>query len=521
MGLTMVTVAIIGCTACCRTGKGRRYVLNLLYYFTLGILIVSACSFGFGMEYARIITYASTHGFIDSPEGNGPIYRGIMKGYRRAFDKCEPVAYRTDDLITACRAKERDILVENETGIFSGRECDDIQFVMDENGTATPANVTCFRNRTGTYTDEDVEALQMCQDTDPDKVYIYCRGTDRSNGWARTTYNSGQEAAIELSQAGNFKFPAWATIKDNRKELGHIASSFDWWMSRICMPNTTEFERATRYTCQHSQNCTLDTEFPEHMGEPSSGVVTSRRLAESSDDLVDNGRELAEGINGQVKSQQELYDECWNSTWFARDELKLGQDVYSWMPEIMPLSNKQIFCFCASSPQAQEELWDIVVKYASYGKWLALTMTIFFFITWLSETYLIIFQKDKLNEYMDAASQWQLRTGGIRHDKSELHDVHRMPHMHLPHCMTSATALALHKHDQKFEESQAEADRRRIEEHVRQAQMNAEREQQRQSSGARRCSIDDQFGDISSGNVHDPNVEYGAAKAGSFQTSVF
>ena len=104
--------------------------------FTLTIMVMSACCFAFGFEYVRIVTWASNHGFVDSPEGNGPIYRGIMKGFNNAFDKCEPVAYRTDDVISACRARLAD----------------------------------------ADATDADVEALEECAGVEPDLVYIYCKG---------------------------------------------------------------------------------------------------------------------------------------------------------------------------------------------------------------------------------------------------------------------------------------------------------------------------------------------------------
>ena len=37
------------------------------------ICVLSVCSFLFGWEYVRIVSLASANGFVDSPEGNGPI----------------------------------------------------------------------------------------------------------------------------------------------------------------------------------------------------------------------------------------------------------------------------------------------------------------------------------------------------------------------------------------------------------------------------------------------------------------
>ena len=341
MGLVMVVVAFVGCFSCCCRGNGRKNVLWLLYIFTFGIFLLSICSFLFGMEYRRIITYASTNAFVDSPEGNGPIYRGIKKGFIRAYDKCMPVAYRTDELIEACATKLGSDVALN---------------------------------------DDERAALETCQRVDPDKVYLYCRSDE--NDW-------------QIEEAAKVKHPSWATIKENPSDYRANARQFDWWMSRICMPNTTAFDRAADYATNSSD-----------MG---SGSPTAA-------DLTTTEQETAQ-----------LFNDCWDSTWFAQDTLEEGRSPYSdpdWFAsggaEPLPVSAKLIFCFCASEPAAQEELWEIVLKYAGYGQWLALAMACFFFLTYLAETYLLCFKREVMEEYLDAASNWEStgHIGGVSHQQT-------------------------------------------------------------------------------------------------------
>ena len=75
---------------------------------------------------------------------------------------------------------------------------------------------------------------------------------------------------------------------------------------------------------------------------------------------------------------------------------------------------------CApSEPAAQEELWEIVLKYAGWGQWLALAMACFFFLTYLAENYLLCFKREAMEEMLDAASDWEGGVvGGLTHKKT-------------------------------------------------------------------------------------------------------
>ena len=322
---------------CCCRGNGRKNVLRLLYLFTFGIFLLSACSFLFGMEYRRIIRYASTNAFIDSPEGNGPIYRGIKKGFIRAYRNCEPVAYGTDEIREA-RATKEDEEVDQD-------------------------------NRA---------ALETCQSTDPDKVYLYCRSDE--DDW-------------QIDEADRFRHLSWETIKETGDYKAN-ARQFDGWMSRICMPNTTAFERAAAYAINSSE-----------MG---SGSPTTADLSTTEQETA------------------ELFNNCWDSTWFPQDTLEEGNSPYSdpdWLAiggaESLAVSAKLIFCFCASEPAAQEDLWEIVLKYASWGQWLALAMACFFFLTYLAENYVLCFKREAMEEMLDAASDWEGGVvGGLTHKKT-------------------------------------------------------------------------------------------------------
>ena len=341
MGGVMLVVAFIGCFSCCCRGSARGSVLRFLYFFTFGIFFVSGCSFLFGIEYKRIITFASTNAFIDSPEGNGPIYRGIKNGFKRAYDTCQPVAYRTDELFQACATK----LSSDDTGTLS------------------------FADRA---------ALETCQSVDPDKVYLYCRSD--GDDW-------------KIDEAYRIKHPSWKTIEANPDVYNANARQFDWWMSRICMPNTTAFERAAAYAANTSD---LGSGFPTTADLSTSEQTTTR-----------------------------LFNNCWDSTWFDQDTLEEGIPMYAdpdWLAtggaDPLKVSAKLIFCFCASEPAAQEELWEVVLRYAGYGQWLALGMACFFFLTYLAETYLLCFKREAMEEFLDNASNWEATTssiGGISH----------------------------------------------------------------------------------------------------------
>ena len=109
----------------------------------------------------------------------------------------------------------------------------------------------------------------------------------------------------------------------------------------------------------------------------------------------------------------------------------------------------------ATSDRARDELWAIVLKYAACKrrraleptrrgtkkmmllarssllmlastltpcvrhradfKWLAGGMLLFFVLTFLAETFLLCFMREKLEAYLDAAASWSAATGGIRH----------------------------------------------------------------------------------------------------------
>ena len=104
------------------------------------------------MYEPRVRTHAYTvtgQRALDHPcihcQGNGPIYRGIRNGFNNAYDTCEPTAYRTNELIEACRAREQ----ASRDNVKAGRE---------------PASAL------------ELLGLDTCQKMDPDRVYMYCGG---------------------------------------------------------------------------------------------------------------------------------------------------------------------------------------------------------------------------------------------------------------------------------------------------------------------------------------------------------
>ena len=40
-----------------------------------------------------------------------------------------------------------------------------------------------------------------------------------------------------MADTGSLRFPSAQMIRDDAGTYGDVARSFDWWMSRICMPD--------------------------------------------------------------------------------------------------------------------------------------------------------------------------------------------------------------------------------------------------------------------------------------------
>ena len=41
----------------------------------------------------------------------------------------------------------------------------------------------------------------------------------------------------QVADTGSLRFPSAQMIRDDAGTYGDVARSFDWWMSRICMPD--------------------------------------------------------------------------------------------------------------------------------------------------------------------------------------------------------------------------------------------------------------------------------------------
>lgn len=156
-------------------------------------------------------------------------------------------------------------------------------------------------------------------------------------------------------------------VKSDPSTHAAAPKQLGWWISRICTPGVAEYEESL-------YNAT--------------GLLPSGEAA--------SGLDGAPGeVNGTASgAAPSAFGACYQSAWFPADEPAVGEPLYEWLDDPVLASSKLAFCFCATTPAAREELWGIVLKYASLFRWLALGLLLFFLAAVAAETYLLCCLRD-------------------------------------------------------------------------------------------------------------------------------